>query len=281
MNLENHVVVCNWNEKSPELVKELHAEFHSDSPSGWHTIVVVAPNIASFPDDEAFGDTVLIPGDPGNKLLLERACVEQAHTIIILPDLRSSNPDDDVLRIALTVKSLLWGNGGQAKERSRHTRVVAKIVDANNAPSFKQTKLTGIHEVICEGDLGLRVLAQTSIAPGLTYVLKDLLDYSKKNSELYLTPVPQDWLNPAEPLDSFQAVTKLAFERAKKLETDSGVIPVGYFRLRENGGYDILVNPKPKQFAEKGITKVAENDQLLVLAVDGPAAQAFLHGRSG
>lgn len=274
MNLNNHVVICNWNEKSYELVKKLHPKLYEQSENDWHTIVVVAQDIPSFPDHRAFKDTVLIPGDPGNRTLLDRANVLAAQTVIILPDLRKANPDDDVLRIALTIKDLLKGQEKNKNGRNGYTRVVAKIVDHNNASGFRKGSLTGIHEVICEGDLGLRVLAQTSITPGMTYVLKDLLDYSSKNSELYLTDVPKEWVEEKVELKSFQDLTTLVLDHEKSFP---GVIAVGFFRPREDGGYDILINPRQDKFEESGIKSIEDGDKVLVLAVDSNSARRFLH----
>ncbi len=276
-NLNNHVVICNWNEKSPELVRELHAEFHESSAGDWRTVVVIARNVPSFPDADYFGDTVLIPGDPSNRFLLERARVDFAHTVIILPDLTLETPDDEVLRIALTIRALLRSSAEKYGRRGRHVRVVAKVIDATHATAFGKTGRTGIDEVVCESDLGLRVLAQTSISPGLTYVLKDLLDYSRANSELYLTPLPEAWLDSERQIGSFHDVISDAFGHAIKRGRQAGVIPVGYLRHKREGGYDILINPKRRQWQASGFNRYRPGDHLLVLAIDRAQAHGFLH----
>jgi hypothetical protein len=198
--------------------------------------------------------------------------------VIILPDLTNDNPDDEVLRIALTIRALLR----DAVDRpQRKVRVVAKVIDANYAATFSQTSRTGIHEVICESDLGLRILAQTSISPGLTYVLKDLLYYSRDNSELYLAPIPTSWRSRARKLDSFRDVVDDAFSHAAGLGMQRGVIPVGYLRPKSQGGYTILINPKRHQWIESGFESYQDGDHLVVLAIDRSNAHEFLYEQHG
>ncbi len=278
-NLTDHVVICNWNQKSDELVRRLHTEFILDRKIDWHTIVVIAPNVSSFPDESSFGDTVLIPGDPVNPKLLHRARVDQARTVIILPDEKVTNPDDRTLRIALQLRSVIAEH--QLKDKhspSRFVRIVAKVVDSSNAAIFRKTEATGIHGVICEKDLGLRVMAQTSISPGLTYVLRDLLDYSGDSSELYLVPIPVEWAKERIKIESFHSIFERAKSLARRLGSDDGVIPLGFCREQENGDLGILINPTLKEVEAAKLEVFELDDQVLVMAYDRDSARAYLTG---
>lgn len=276
-NLKDHVVICNWNLKSDELVRRLHTEFILDREVDWHTIVVIAKDVSSFPDEASFGDTVLIPGDPVNPKLLRRARVDLARTVIILPDEKTMNPDDRTLRIALQLRAVISADQSSDTEHEPHfVRVVAKVVDSSNAPIFRNTEATGIHEVICENDLGLRVLAQTSISPGLTYVLRDLLDYSGDSSELYLIPVPGKWISEEKKIESFHSVYHESLVCARELGTDEGVIPLGICRRRKCGSLNVMINPSRSEMkaAKMGVFK--RGDMILVMAYDRASATAFL-----
>lgn len=279
-NLADHVVICNWNEKSDELVQRLHTEFILDREVDWHTIVVVAKDVSSFPDESTFSDTVLIPGDPANPKLLRRACVAKARTVIILPDEKTANPDDRTLRIALQLRRVITAHKtGKKDAPGRFVRVVAKVVDSSNAPIFRNTEATGINEVICENDLGLRVMAQTSISPGLTYVLRDLLDYSGDSSELYLIPIPEEWITVDNKIDSFLSIFHRALTHARALGTDQGVIPLGFCRRRKCGAMEILINPSHKEVKEADLGTFQAGDQILVMAYDRSSAMAYLQAK--
>jgi len=276
-NLKDHVVICNWNQKSDELVRRLHTEFILDREVDWHTIVVIAKDVSSFPDESSFGDTVLIPGDPANPKLLRRARVDRARTVIILPDEKKVNPDDRTLRIALQLRSVITADQtGEGDHERYFVRVVAKVVDSSNASIFRNTEATGIHEVICENDLGLRVLAQTSISPGLTFVLRDLLDYSGDSSELYLIPIPREWIAEKREIGSFHSIYHEALVYARELRTDEGVIPLGICRRRACGALNIMINPSHTEVKAAKLGVFQPGDQVLVMAYDRRSATAFL-----
>ena len=85
--LNDHIVVCNWNEKAIPIIRELHAAIIKDK----RPIVVISKQIeaAELPekeDDAAFEDVFLVRGDPTSEIVLRCAGAEHAYSVLILAD---------------------------------------------------------------------------------------------------------------------------------------------------------------------------------------------------
>lgn len=278
-HLKNHVVICNWNERATDLVRLLHNKMLDKND--FHPIVVVAEGVEAFPDDDHFEDTFLVPGSPLSRKLLRRANTQDAHTVIILANRNVPNPDDMTLMTALEIRSAIR-EGPSANGDGRCVRVVAEVLDARKASHFRRTEITGIHEIICEGDVTLRALAQASISPGVIMLLNDLLDYSEETSELYLVPVPVSWINDGFAFDSFSQV----FEKVYGSFDDPifhrpNAILVGLYRPEADGSPTLLANPTRESLKSCGFTTFSPVDRLVVMARNHEAAKALIIPRTG
>jgi len=85
--LKNHIVICNWNTKGLPLVKEVHAKIVTNK----RPIVIITDqeDEVDFPEHEdvpEFEDVYIIKGDPTNEIILKRANVHNAYTVVVLAD---------------------------------------------------------------------------------------------------------------------------------------------------------------------------------------------------
>jgi hypothetical protein len=292
--LKDHIVICNWNEKAPLLIDDLHSSENLQR----RTIVIIADNVDRFPSVNGydfFEDTVLIPGDPTETTSLKRASVDDAHTVIILPKLTEDNPDDQTIQVALVIKQHLETTKKAMGSNWTGPRVVAKVIEPSNATHYRRSKAIGIHEVVCESELGLRILSQTSISPGVSGVLTEIITYDQSGSELYSVVVPKNWVDSSEnKFTKFQDIVlkaldhqKEVFARSKKepgsdidIQMDGlkrNVLVVGYIRTIGERVI-VMVNPSQSRLQDqlKNQLSYMEGDKLLVLSDNLELAQACL-----
>ena len=156
-----HIVICGWNAKGHEILRELHAEELDEKPP-----VVILANLASSPTRSEH--VTFVRGDASSPEDLERAGILQASTAIILAD--DANPaatPDDVdaktLLVALEVESL---NG------SCHTCV--EVLMSKNRNHFLRTKAD---ELVVSSELTGALLASSASTHGLSRVVSDLLTH--------------------------------------------------------------------------------------------------------
>lgn len=267
-HLKDHVVVCNWNARSNSLVRALHSDLLGRCEDNWFPIVVLSEHCESFPDEGCFEDTFYIPGSPLSEAMLKRANLEDATTAIIVSDDNAANPDDHTLMIALRLRSYLQKAGVD------HVRVVAEVMEPENAASFRRTTVTGLHEVVCEREIDLRTLAQTGISAGLTIVLQQLLEYTEGTSEVYTVPIPDSWASADGSVESIQSIYDLVLSARGGIPLLPGVILLGIARPRASGEVSFLICPSPKRLKESGVSGLMKGDRLIVLARGPEDAQS-------
>jgi hypothetical protein len=247
---------------------------------------------------DPFQDTAIIPGKPCDTVALTRAGAEDAHTIIIIPDFRHPDPDNYSLQIALTIKDFVDEKIYRKKEKrikeyyqktfknmndkekeelfnklsdkekmeiTHRPRVLVKVVDSNNATHFDSYTITGINEVVCEKELGLRALALSSINHHSASVFNEIMTYDSNGSELYSVFIPETWYKGKteneKSITSFPQICKKTYE----VNGNTGVIVVGYIRM-ENEKANVLINPPAIRLKENKIKHHEKGDRLLVLA---------------
>ena len=260
-HLTNHVVICNWNTQAQRVVETIHSELLAADESKWKPVVVVAEGVEAFPDSPRYEDTLLVPGSPLNTRLLRRANVQDAHTVIIVADRALASPDDQTLQIALSIRSIL-----RSAERhvAHEPRVTAEVLDSKRAPNFRKRALTGIHEVVCETDLSVRVLAQTNLSPGLTYLLSDVLEFDRNENDIYMIPIPADWQYTGKRIHRFSELVRYVGQRTFDANGYRPALLLGLHRVSGNRDDLMLVNPPRSRLAEFG--PLREGDALVLLA---------------
>ena len=181
LEMSGHLVLCNWAPRALDWIREVHSGIVTDKRS----VVIVhdTPDEVVLPDkldEAAFNDVYIVKGDPANEVILRRAKVAQAHSVVILSDDRQEqHADGKTIVCCIAVKNVC----GQ----ERQPNIVAECQD----PKYRShMRKAGADEVISAADFGLRLMARASLFHGMTRVYQELLSVRRDANEMYLVPVP-------------------------------------------------------------------------------------------
>lgn len=170
--VSNHIVICGWSSKGPEILRELHADEVEDK----RPVVILAPLDTSPTRDEM---TTFIQGTPSKEEDLLRAGIDRADTAIILAD--ASNPahssedrDAKTLMTTLAIESI-----------APHVYTCVEVIRSENRQHFERTKA---NELVVSAELTGALLAGSAVIHGLTRAVSDLLTHPEGN-ELYTVEV--------------------------------------------------------------------------------------------
>jgi voltage-gated potassium channel len=181
LEMSGHLVLCNWSPRALEWIREVHSGIVSDK----RPIVIVhdTPDEVVLPDKQdeaAFDDVYVVKGEPANEVILKRAKVAQAHSVVILSDDRQDqHADGKTIVCCIAVKNVCTPE--------RQPNIVAECQD----PKYRShMRKAGADEVISAADFGLRLMARASLFHGMTRVYQELLSVRRDANEMYLVPVP-------------------------------------------------------------------------------------------
>jgi len=251
-DLDNHIVICNWNERGKRVVSELrHPEGKPDAD------VVIIDNKTL--DEKAllripeFNNIYCVNDDPIRHGTLKKAKVSQADTIIVLADTQSPDPD---AKSAMIILALL----GECKKRRPH--IISEVVNSDNSQHLRDA---GADETICTAEIGVGILAHCAVNKQLSVVYKDLLTYSFEGNEIYVIP------RESFP-DTF--VGRTFAECARMLDehrnTSNPVILLGIRRQDK-----VIMNPRKQEGALAGEEcRIEEEDALIAMAFCAPNLKA-------
>lgn len=173
--ISNHYVICNWSEKADFVIRQLHEEsVNNPSP-----IIIITNHPERVPKsiDDEYKGVLIISGDPASKEILLRADIEKAKAVIILADDNNiEESDSKAILIALAIDSI-----------AASTHSIVELMHAKNQMYFQYTH---VNEVVCLEELGVKVLSQAALTPGLSKVFLDLLTQSEDSNEVYQEKVP-------------------------------------------------------------------------------------------
>ena len=181
--MEDHLVLCNWSPRGLAWIREVHSKIIQDK----RPVVIIHDDTEQIDlpdqqDDPAFNDVYMIKGDPTNEVMLRRARVPRAHSVVILADDRQGeHADGKTILTCIAIRNIC---------RGAHSPNVA--VECRN-PNIRHHLLkAGADEIISSDELGLRLLARTAIHHGMTRVYQELLTVGRDANEIYLLPVPEE-----------------------------------------------------------------------------------------
>ncbi len=181
LEMSGHLVLCNWSPRALDWIREVHSGIVVDK----RPVVIVhdTPDEVVLPDKQdeaAFDDVYIVKGDPANDVILRRAKVAQAHSVVILADDRQDHhADGKTIVCCIAVKNVC--------ELERQPNIVAECQD----PKYRShMRKAGADEVISAADFGLRLMARASLFHGMTRVYQELLSVRRDANEMYLVPVP-------------------------------------------------------------------------------------------
>ena len=168
-DLEGHIILCCWNDRTREILKDLRA----DARAADESIVLVADVDAKPADDDRLH---FVRGrETGDDL--RRAGIERAATVVLVGDrsLDYQARDAKAVLAVLTVKSL-----------NRNVYTIVELAGEENVPHCEQA---GADEIIVGADLCSRVISTATLDHGISTVLRELLS-AREGHDLITMPVP-------------------------------------------------------------------------------------------
>jgi Trk K+ transport system NAD-binding subunit len=178
--MEDHLVLCNWSERGLPWIREVHSKIIQDK----RPVVIIhdRPEDIDLPDkqdDPAFNDVYIVKGDASNEVILRRARVPRAHSVVVLSDDRQGeHADGKTILTCIAIRNIC---------KSEHQPNVA--VECHNVNNRNHLLRAGADEIISSDELGLRLLARTALFHGMTRVYQELLTVGRDANEMYLFPV--------------------------------------------------------------------------------------------
>ncbi|MDB5348783.1 MAG: voltage-gated potassium channel [Planctomycetota bacterium] len=180
--MENHLVLCNWAPRGLDWIREVHAKIiHEPRP-----IVIIhdVPEEIDLPDKQdeaAFGDVYIVKGDPTSEIVLRRAKVPRAHSVVVLTDEREGkHADGKSVLTCIAIRNICRGE--------KQPSIAAECLNPSNRHHLKKA---GADEIISSTELGLRLLARTALFHGMTRVYQELLTVGRDANEMYLLRAPE------------------------------------------------------------------------------------------
>jgi voltage-gated potassium channel len=238
--MDDHLILCNWAPRGLDWIREVHSKIIQGQK---RPVVIIhdSPEEIDLPDkldEAAFSDVYIVKGDPNNDVVLRRAKVQQAYSVVVLADDREGkHADGKTILTCIAVRAICRGD-----------RQPNLAVECRNSANRQHLRRAGADEIISSDELGLRLLARASLYHGMTQVYQELLTVGRDANELYLVPVPVDMVG-----KDFVEVSGL-FVRSR--EDRRSCLLVGIQR-----GSEMLLNPLGD---EAGPLKA--DDQLILLS---------------
>jgi len=181
--MEDHLVLCNWSHRGLEWIREVHAKTIQDK----RPVVIIhdeadAIDLPDKTDEAAFSDVYIVKGDPTSEVVLRRAKVPKAHSVVILTDDREGkHADGKSVLTCIAIRHICRGD--------RQPNIAAECRNPSNRHHLKKA---GADEIISPNELGLRLLARAALFHGMTQVYQELLTVGRDANEMYLLPAPDE-----------------------------------------------------------------------------------------
>ena len=161
----DHIVVCGWNSTARDLISELSGDEYE------HRIVV----LHASDKNPAGSDAYFVNGDVTDADDLRRAGIEEAMAAVVCPSDTSNEAD---MRSILTVMAI--------ESIAPQVRTVVEVNNPNHVDHFKRANAD---EIMVTSRISSRLLARSSLYPGLAEIVTDIVS-GGKGSELYRVAIP-------------------------------------------------------------------------------------------
>jgi Trk K+ transport system NAD-binding subunit len=133
-------------------------------------------------DEPAFNDVYIVKGDPTNEVILHRATVDQAYSVIVLADAREGkHADGKSVLVCIAIRHIC---------RGEHQPNI--VVECHNPSNRHHLLKAGASEVVSSDSLGLRLLARSALFHGMSEFYQELLTVRRDANEVYLLPAPEE-----------------------------------------------------------------------------------------
>ena len=168
-HFKNHVILCEWNHRAANIIKELRLEQSAEAVP----IVLIADCDRSPVNEPNF---TFIRGNVSDETL-KRANLSHAKTVIILGNdrLDASIRDATAVLTTLTVESL-----------NPDAYTIVELVDHANALTCYRAQA---NEVIISSELSSMLISQATLNHGISKVISELLS-AQTGNQLYKLPLP-------------------------------------------------------------------------------------------
>jgi voltage-gated potassium channel len=250
--MENHIVLCNWAPRGGEWIRQVHSRIVAE----WRPIVIIhdLPDEIELPDkadEPAFTDVYIVKGDPTSEVILRRAGVPKAYSVVVFLDPREGkHADGKTILSCITIRNLCKGD--------RQPNIVAECLNPSNRPHLRKA---GADEVVSAHDIGLRLLARASIFHGMVRVYQELLTIRRDNNEIFSVPVPDTLAG-----RRFEDLS-IDFARTAR-DNPRGCLLIGIQR-----GEEMMINPIGEEAGP-----VQPTDQLIILSRKHPNLEELFPG---
>ena len=164
-----HFIICGWNFRGKDLVKELRA----DTKSSTLPIVIIA-DIPEKPLDDP--DLYFVRGEVSGDSL-EKSSIEEARVAIVLSDDRL----DSYARDAKTVLNILT-----LKNANPNLYTCVELMDPKNVDHCRMAKAD---EIIVVGEISTNLLVQAALDHGITHMISELVS-NRYGKELFKIDIP-------------------------------------------------------------------------------------------
>ena len=206
-DLEGHIILCEWNDRTKEVLKDLRADRRAASAP----IVLLADIDAKPVADEYL---FFVRGGLSEETL-KRAGIEKAATVVMVGDrsLEFGARDAKAVLSVLTVESL--------------NPSVYSIVELATEENVSHCERAGADEIIVGAEFSSRVISTATLDHGISTVLRELLS-AQVGHDLITVPVPSE----------FDGCT--FFELFSGLKREQGMIALA---ILPHGSGDVVTNP--------------------------------------
>ena len=206
-DLEGHIILCGWNDRTKEILKDLRADPRSaDEPIA--LVAAVETNPAADDEHLCFVRGTETEDD------LKRAGIEKAKTVVLVGDRLQDYRARDAKAVlaVLTVKNL-----------NRNAYTIVELAGEENEPHCRHA---GADEIVVGADLCSRVISTATLDHGISKVLHELLS----------ARVGHDLMTyPAKDYDGQRFIDVFS-----KLKREKGMIALA---IQPQGTGDIVTNP--------------------------------------
>ncbi len=251
---QNHVVICNCNEKVKTIIEELQAGTIQEPLD---VILIIQdeglweknPQWHPIPCDSAMFLT--ISGSPFDKECLKKARIEKAKSAVILADPNQGSLADG--HSTLTAIAI--------EQQNPQVHTVQELILSINR---EHLKAMNVDEVVCLGEISEKLIAQSCITPGVKNIFETLLTTGKGTPQIILPKLS----------DNFAGKTFREISR-KCIENDAPFILIGFIvncpEIIEKKGENTimksyLLNPRKNG---KDLP-LKEGDQLIMITYKQP-----------
>jgi len=207
VKMDNHIVICNWNERAEDLINQLKV-YEGD----YENIVIIDNQLEQRP----LKDIEFVKGSPSDVQTLKKAGITKAKKAVILARGQDkSSADASTVLTSLAIRSL-----------NQKIFICAEILDTNNVVFLKNAQ---VDEIIDINTIISRFIAQTAYDHKLLRVLNELVSNDKKSCEIYRVKLPRELKE------------KLYSDIVKNLKENYDCLPIAL----ENSEKDYLImNPE-------------------------------------